>query len=248
MNNPADNSGSFSSGVPDHLKTAWQMVRYSMKIIFANKFPYFLFVAIAFFCFITILLVLDAEVYPTEGDIYGLIILPAIVMIFYPAIFNIQNEVDNKTLELLFGIPNYRYKVWLFRLGLIFTIEYLLIVGLLSLSYFALTPVPIFEMGAQLMFPVAFLATLAFMLSTLVKNGNGAAVTMIILGLLMIIITENINIYEYNILLNPYELPASLNESVWGEIVFYNRLYLAIGSVVNILAGLFWLQKREKFI
>lgn len=32
--------------------------------------------------------------------------------IFYPAIFGMQNDVDNRILEILFGIPDYKCKVW----------------------------------------------------------------------------------------------------------------------------------------
>ena len=53
---------------------------------------------------------------------------------------------------------------------------------------------------------------------------------------------------EWNIFLNPYALPNYLNEAMWKEMLFYNRLYLAIGTILAILAGIFKLQDREKFI
>ncbi len=39
-------------------------------------------------------------------------------------------------------------------------------------------------MTVQVMFPVLFLGMMAFMLSTVVRNGNGTAVVMIIFGLI----------------------------------------------------------------
>lgn len=45
---------------------------------------------------------------------YSMLLVPSILLIFYPTCFGIQNDQDAKTLEIIFGIPNYRYKIWLF--------------------------------------------------------------------------------------------------------------------------------------
>ncbi|MGV8139149.1 MAG: hypothetical protein AB2L20_28480 [Mangrovibacterium sp.] len=42
----------------------------------------------------------------------------------------------------------------------------------------------------QVMFPVFFIGSLAFMFSTIIKNGNGTAVVMVILGVLAFILSE----------------------------------------------------------
>ena len=79
-------------------------------------------------------------------------------------------------IEILFGIPNYRYKVWLFRLILIFMVVITILFFLSLLSSFALTTIPIFEMIYHLMFPIIFLGSSAFMVSTIIRNGSGTAV------------------------------------------------------------------------
>ena len=151
-------------------------------------------------------------------------------------------------LETLFGIPNYRYKVYLVRLVIIYCAVYILLLGLGMVSAVALTPLPVFEMAFQLMFPVFFLGCLTFMVSTVVKNGNGTAVTMVILGIILWITTGFMETSKWNIFLNPFNLPENYSDVVWASVILKNRLILATGMFLSVLYGLLNLQKREKFI
>ncbi len=45
---------------------------------------------------------------------------PCVLLVFYPAVFGIQNDEDSRILEILFGIPDYKYKVWGVRLLMIY--------------------------------------------------------------------------------------------------------------------------------
>jgi len=71
---------------------------------------------------------------------------------------------------------------------------------------------------------------------------------MIIFGLIFLIMSDNINKSQWNIFLNPYELPWDVNETTWALIAFKNRIILSIGSVIFLLIALYNLQKREKFM
>lgn len=224
-----------------------RLVRYNLKIIFANKFIFFLIAAILFFLLVTTIS-LFSDSSPNEGTVYGLLMFPGLLIIFYPAAFGIQNDVDANMIETLFGIPNYRYKVWLVRIALIYAVVFIILVGLSGLSAFAIMPVPILEMTFQLMFPIFFLGSLAFMLSTLIRNGNGAAVVMVIIGVAFWIASDIIDHSKWNIFLNPFDMPSDLNEAIWADITMNNRIYLTVGSVLSILWGLLNLQKREKFV
>jgi hypothetical protein len=230
------------------LYLAWQMFQYNLKIIFANKFIYFLMGAVVFFLMITIIDLLDPESYFNEGNVYTLLLFPGLLIIFYPSAFGIQNDLDSRMIEVLFGIPDYRYKVWLVRLVIIFIVVYIFMVLLGIISTLTLTPIPVFEFSLQLMFPIFFLGSLGFMLSTVIRNGSGTAATMVIIGLIFWIMGGILEENEWNIFLNPYAFPDFLNEAMWQEMLFYNRLYLLIGTILCILAGLFKLQVREKFI
>ena len=224
-----------------------KMIRYNLKIVFANKFLYFLLAAFAFFILVTVI-----DLFSGSGayidDVYYLLLFPGILLIFYPTTFGIQNDEDSRMLEIIFGIPNYRYKVWLVRLVLIYLIVFFLLLALGWLSAFALVRIPVFEMSFQLMFPIFFVGSLAFMFSTLIKNGNGTAVVMVIIGVGFLIAAEPLEDSAWNIFHNPYYLPRDMNQVIWAEISMKNRLYLLVGLILANLYGLFNLQSREKFV
>ncbi|HEX9971839.1 MAG TPA: hypothetical protein VGD14_07195 [bacterium] len=230
------------------LNIVTRLFRYNLKIIFANKFIYFLLAATIIFLLVTGIILLDSDANPNEGTVYYVLLFPGTLLIFYPTVFGIQNDVDTQMIEILFGIPNYRYKVWLVRIVLIYIVVtgILLILNLVSSA--ALVSVPVFKMAYQLMFPIFFLGSLAFMVSTLVRNGNGTAVIIIIIGLAFWIASEPLAASSWNLFLNPFSVPSNVNEAVWADTTFNNRLYLSLGTVVAILFGLLFLQKREKFI
>ena len=223
------------------------MVRYNMRIIFGGRFIWFLLAALGFLIFISVVTVLDGDI-PNEETVYYSMLFPAILLMFYPMTFGIQNDVDAGILEILFGIPDYRYKVWLVRLIMVFVLVFLLLFGFTGLAYIFLSPIDLFEMTRQVMFPVVFLGSMAFMFSTIIKNGNGTAVVMVILGVAAMILSEEMNRTMWNIFLNPYDIPFSMNEVIWAGITLKNRIFLSVGALIFLLFGLFNLQKREKFI
>jgi hypothetical protein len=225
----------------------WRTIRYNLKIIFANWFIYFLLAAAGIFLLVTVISVVNSNSFPVE-DVYYLLLFPGLLLVFYPTTFGIQNDVDSRMLEILFGIPNYRYKVWLVRMGIIYIVVFGLMFILSLLSEVALTTFPIFDMVFQLMFPIFFIGCLAFMFSTLIRNGYGTAIIMIVIGLVFWISSGILGESKYNIFLNPFDMPSDLSEVIWADMVFKNRLYLIAGTLLSLLAGLLNLQKREKFV
>lgn len=224
-----------------------RMIRYNLKIIFANKFIWFLISAFAFFLFFAIQSVINGNTI-VDGTIYELLIFPGILLIFYPSAFGIQNDDDSRMLEILFGIPNYRYKVWLVRLIMIYILIFLIIMLFAGVASVILYKINIIEMSYQLMYPIVFMGSMAFMFSTLIKNGNGTAVVMVLIGVALLIMADELNRTQWNVFLNPFEIPNSMNQVIWQGIITKNRIFLGVGMLVFILYGLFNLQKREKFV
>ena len=225
-----------------------KMIRYNLKIIFANRFIWFLLASLGFFIFIAVQVVLDRTV---MGDdvIYDILVFPGILLIFYPSVFGVQNDDDSRMLEILFGIPNYRYKVWLIRLIMIYALVYVIILLFGVLSSVLLYKVNLFEMAYQLMYPIVFMGSMAFMFSTVIKNGNGTAVAMVLIGVAILILKEDVlERTQWDIFLNPFDIPRNMNEVIWAGIIQKNRIFMGISMIVFILYGLFNLQKREKFV
>jgi len=224
-----------------------RMIRYNLKIIFANRFIWFLISAFAFFAFFAIQSVLNRNNI-ADGSIYNLLIFPGILLIFYPSAFGIQNDDDSRMLEILFGIPNYRYKVWLVRLIMIYILIFVIILLFAGVASVLLYKVNILEMAYQLMYPIVFMGSMAFMFSTLIKNGNGTAVVMVLIGVALIIMADSLDRSQWNVFLNPFEIPNNMNQVIWQGIISKNRIFMGVGMLVFILYGLFNLQKREKFV
>jgi len=229
------------------IQNSTSLARYNMKIIFGGKFVYFILAAFIFFLVFGIIMALEASDLVIE-DVYGLLAFPAILLVFFPSVFGIQSDADQRTLEIIFGIPDYRYKVWLVRYLMIIVLVFVLLFPFAGLAYYALITFPVLKMILQLMVLVLFISALGFCLSTIVKNGNATAVIMVIVGLALLIMADALEESKWNIFLNPFIMPGDINEIVWREIIRQNRMIMGIGSVVLILLGLLNLQKREKFL
>jgi hypothetical protein len=234
-------------GIKEKIMLIGTIVRYNLKIIFAGRFLYFLLAAWLFFLLI-IGLMLFSEGNADITDIYDTLIFPGILIMFYPIVYNIQNDKDARMLEIVFGLPDYRYKVYLLR----FVITLILLVTLMLLmaffAWFSVVRIPVFNMVLQLMVPLFFLSCLTFLFTTILRNGNGAAVAMVIIGLVFFILNEPLEKSKWNLFLNPYNIPTDMNLTIWMNVVHQNRLIMMIGSVIALLWGLIGLQRREKFV
>jgi hypothetical protein len=223
------------------------MILFNLRIIFANKFIWFLLGSVIFYIGLSIIYVFSNNVSRME-DLYGVFLFSGVLLVFYPTVFGIQNDQDARTIEILFGIPNYRYKVWLVRVALIFIIAFFIMLAFTGLSSLMIVRFDILNMTIQTMVPVLFLGVMAFMLSTVIRNGNGTAVIMIIFGLIFLILSDPLNNSKWNVFLNPFQLPNNVSEAVWTSITLNNRIILISTTIVFLLAALYNLQKREKFM
>ncbi|MCD6332613.1 MAG: hypothetical protein J7L89_05015 [Bacteroidales bacterium] len=225
----------------------WEMIRYNLKVIFAGKFIWFLSASIAFFILV-MMINLFSGVSVSTSTIYKLILFPGLLLIFYPTVFGIQNDEDNRIIEILFGIPDYRYKVWMFRLLLIFLVVFLILLALAVFCSWALYPFTPVYMAYQLIYPVFFMGALAFFISTIVRNGIGTAVVMVLVGVFFLILGDIVRNSQWNIFLNPFKMPDDISETAWKSVIHDNRIILLVGIILTFLGGLMNLQRREKFI
>lgn len=220
---------------------------YNLKIVFGNKFIYFLIASVAFYLMVIGIMLFNSGAIQ-EQDIFGTIIFPGILIIFYPVVFSIQNDKDARMLEIIFGVPNYRYKVYLLRfvISLILLFVIMLLMGWFAV--FALVDIRVLYMVYQLMYPLLFVACVSFLFATWLKNANATAVVMVIFGLFFMIMAEPLEYSKWNIFLNPFDIPSDLSHTVWQNVIYQNRLMLIIVSIIALLGSMVNLQKREKFV
>jgi len=233
-----------------HITLGYKLIQYNLKIIFAGKFFWFLLASFAFFAFFMFNIAWNrGEI--NEGAIYGMLLFPCLLLIFYPVVFGIQNDEDNRILEIIFGIPNYRYKVWGFRMLMVYVANFFILALFAYIARLLLYPVNIAEMAAQLLFPMLFFGNMAFMFSTITRSGNGTAVIMIIIGLVFSTFMGSINTIRnsfWNVFINPFIIPTNIHPVIWQDIIIKSRIFLILCGVVFLLIGLLHLQKREKFM
>jgi len=225
----------------------WRMIRYNLKIIFANKFIWFLLASLGFFILIALISLFRGEMITSAG-IFSMLLYPGLLLIFYPTAFGIQNDEDTRILEILFGIPDYRYKVWLVRLILIFIVVFVVLLLLAWFCSWAMVRFSTIDMAYYLVLPIFFMGSLAFLLSTIIRNGIGTAVVMVIIGLVFTTLAGAISNSKWNVFLNPFNMPESISEAAWQNVVHDNHVILIVGIILTLLAGLMSLQRREKFI
>lgn len=223
------------------------MVKSNIKVVFGNKFIYFLLAALVFFLFLMILNLFSDNIL-NEKLCYNIMLPPALILIFYPTTFALQNDDDTKTLEMIFGVPNYRYKVYLFRFAMIAVITFgmLLIFG--GLNYLALLSFNVWTMALQLLFPVLFCGALCFMLASMLKSGTSTAVVAIIVGLGLWLLGNVLgDTSSWNLFFNPFQ-NSEISQIRFNELLFRNRIYISLGLITFLLTTLFQLQKRERLI
>ena len=177
-----------------------------------------------------------------------MLLVPSILAIFYPTCFGIQNDQDDKIIEIIFGIPNYRYKIWLFRLLIAYMICFIITLLLAAVTDWLVVEVPPLQLALQSMVPALFIGLLCFMLSTLIRNGNGTAVMIIIIGLLLFASSKILDVSKWNVFLNPFDVPLDKNPQIFYNTLFDNRLIILLSSFIFLLVGLYKTQNREKFI
>lgn len=226
---------------------AMRVVGYNLKVVFGNKFVYFFAASLIFYLLITSINLFTTEAVGIESVYYQLM-FPGLLLVFFPTVFGIQNDSDARILEIIFGIPNYRYKVYLVRLAIVLCMQMVYLILLSYASNILLVEVPVLSMAMRLMVPIAFFGMLGFAFSTVVRNGNGTVVVVVLIGLLFWVLSGIFGNSKWNVFLNPFSEPDSMSDLVWASVVAQNRGILLATSVVLLLWGLINLQRREKFM
>ena len=229
------------------LKKLYELISANLFIIFNNKLVYFILISLGVY-----LLSLGGYVFSDtpiyKQDIHDMLVLSGILFAFFPATYSIQQEQDNRSLELILTLPNSRFSVWLFRFVLLLSITFLFLYFLaLPWGYF-IDDYHSLWIAIHSLMPVLFLASIAFLLSVVIRNGNGAATVVIIVGLVMWILSGILPYHVSNIFLSPYDIPENIPWELWKSMLLKNRLLILSLSLFFCATSLLLLQKREKFL
>lgn len=227
---------------------AWAFVRYSAYQNFSGRALGFIGLAVLVFLGVVVFSLMSRSAARGPEQVYNYLLIPAVLLTFYPSAFAVQNDKDAGMIETLFGIPDHRYKVWLARLVTL----WVLVAGILFLlalfCRIGLTEFPLGSMVLQLLFPVLFLASLAFFLACLTGSGNSTAVILVVIVLAFWALAGPLKGSTWFLFHNPFTSVSELQMIVWKKITLSNRLYLTIGSIFLLMLALLRLQNRERYI
>ena len=230
------------------LASAPAFLRYSAGQVFAGRFAWFLLLAVVLFLAIAVIYTASEKVPPGPDLVYYFLLAPAVVLVIYPSAWSVQGEADAGMVETLFGIPDYRYKVWLARQAAQLLVTAVLLAGLAAFCRLALTDFAVREMVFHLMFPVAFLSGAGFLLATVTRSGNGAAAVLVLVVLAVWIAAEPLQGSRWNVFHNPFAALDGMEGPARPGTTFHNRVYLLTGWALAVLGGLLRLQRRERFV
>jgi hypothetical protein len=226
----------------------WTFFRYNAANVFSGRAVYFMILASAVFLAVVILNLVGREAAFTSQKIYDLLLIPGILLVFYPAVFAIQNDKDAGMIETLFGIPDYRYKVWLTRYFTLYLMVAALLFVLAVFCRLGLADFPLGKMVLQLMVPVIFLGSLAFFTASQTGSGLGTAVIMVVIILFFWLFRGSIGNSSWYLFHNPFTGVDQIRTVILLKTTIANRLYFISGSLFLTMLALLRLQKREKFI
>jgi hypothetical protein len=230
------------------LRNAWAFVRYSAYQNFSGRALGFIGLAVAVFLGVVVFSLMSRSAARGPEQVYNYLLIPAVLLTFYPSAFAIQSDKDAEMIETLFGIPDHRYKVWLARLVTLLALVAGILFLLAVFCRIGLTEFPLGTMVLQLMFPVLFLASLAFFLACLTGSGNSTAVILVVVLLLFWALGGTLKSSSWFLFHNPFAGVSQLQALIWKKITLSNRLYLTIGSVFLMMLALLRLQNRERYI
>ena len=196
----------------NRIKTLVAFLRYNSLHIFGGRFIIFLGLALGLFFLVLLIGLLGRGGTPNSEQLYNYLLAPGILLVFYPAVYGIQRDQDTRMVETLFGIPDYRYKVWLTRLVTLYIIIAVLMFALVLLCRITLADFPVWRMATQVMMPVIFLGSLAFFLSAQTTSGNVTSVILVIFLMFLWVLGDEMQDSAWFLFHNPcsrcnYKIP-----------------------------------------
>jgi hypothetical protein len=220
------------------------------KVLFSGKFYYFVGLVILWVAFFIVIFhfVDDSGIFSQAEIFYVLNFVPMLVMAIYVSMTLVTFEKDNFTIETMFSVPGSPYKVWSYKLVVMYIILIFLQMTLILMSYLFIADFQISVMFLHAFVPIFFIANLNFYFSTVLKSGIAAGlVTLIVLFFFFLIGVDNDD-WVWFLYLSPYNKPFDLDIMIWNERLLYNKIGVASLGIVFMYRGLSRLRNREPFI
>lgn len=228
----------------------WEMLRLQARVLFSNRFAWFMAGILAFYVVVYIINFNQPVVQRmTREAVFSLLLeFPLSLLAVYLNMQLLTAEKENRTLEVMFTTAGGRYKVWLQRLGTLYAILLALCFLLSSLAFFTIADLPIVGMALNAFVPVFFVGNMTLYFA--VRFRSGLAAGMVSAGILLILLmfSELLNETRYFLFFNPYNVPRSLDPETWELWMWQNRAAVLFFGGLLLFLALRGMEIRERLL
>jgi len=198
--------------------------------------------------FISIMNFTNAGAMPVEAAFYFMNLVPMIIIAIYLSMMLVSFEKDNNTIETIFAIPGSPYKVWLYKLAILYLLMIFIQFTLVMIIFIFVADFPIMVMLINGFIPIFMISNLNFYFSTVFKSGYVAGLISLIVLFFNFVLADELYETVWFLYLNPFGRPVELDIDLWNNILFYNKLGITLIGLFFLYLGLRKLLKREPFI
>ncbi|KAA3619848.1 MAG: hypothetical protein DWQ05_03750 [Calditrichaeota bacterium] len=240
----------FALNFLQRLKVSLEVFRLNTRIVFSNRFAWFLFGLIAYIIFLYVVNYQN-EIYDRmrpDFIFYMLVQLPLSAIAVFLCMNLISSEKDNRTLEITFTTAGSRYKIWLIRFGSLCVLFLLLAIVLSSIGFFFFVELPIWSLAFHAYVPVFFIAGMVFYFAVKFRSGLAAGMVSGIVLFFMFTFHEPLEDTRYTLFFNPFDVPHNIDASVWYDWTWQNRIGLLVLGGLFIFAALRGMNNRERLL
>jgi hypothetical protein len=233
----------------DLWRSAVLMVTLSLRIVFYRKLMFGVFGILGYYAVLYALLTFrPSDGFSVESSLNVLVQIPMAALAVYLSMDIIASERDRDTLETLFSTASSHYAIWMIRMISLHGILVASAMVMSSLSYVLFAEFPFILGGLNAVFPAYLVANLTFYFAVSVRSSNAAG--MLSLGCLLVALmfSSALSGTIYDPFLNPFNVPESVDLTVWDDTVLINRASVAgLGGLLLFLA-LRKMERRERLL
>ncbi len=225
------------------------LIGQTRRILFSGKFIYFIGFAILYEVFlISIMNFTDAGAMPVEVAFYMMNLVPMLILSVYLAMMLVSYEKENNTIETMFSVPGSPYKVWLYKLLVMYVLMFFIQIILVLTIFFFVADFHFPDMLIHAYVPIILISNLTFYFSTKFRSGYAAGLITLVICFIIFMIAEPLYESVWFLYLSPYAKPDALNIELWNTRLLYNKLGVTFIGVLFLYLGLKRLLVREPFI
>lgn len=222
--------------------------RMNMRALFGWKSLVFLAAVGVYypaFCYV----VVWTEARLTLGQALGCLVwMPSTLFAVFFAMEMVSRERDAGLLETFFTVSVSAYRIWITKFLTLALCTTLLAFALVVVSWWFVVDISIPLTLIAVLPPLYFFASLAVLLSAMLKSGNAAGIVMLALLAFVAVASDGLGSTVVYPFLNPFDRPYDTDPYVWARTVVYNKLAFVLLSGVVFWRSLRWLDKRERML